>query len=192
LKVGVILAAGASRRMGQPKALLPWAGSTFLAQAAQRLQGLGLEAYGVVTRAELETACAQQLPLGWRVWVNPDPEPGMLSSLQVALRNLPVQAECVLVSLVDQPRISVATFELMAREVGSEDWCSPSFAGRAGHPVGIGRACFAALLAAPPQGSPRDVLKTFPRRLIVCDDPGILQDVDTPEDLSAASAQAET
>lgn len=178
----MILAAGASSRMGRPKAFLSWGEGNFLRHTAARLETVGLAALGVVTRADLEGRVREELP-EWSVWVNEAPEEGMLSSLQVALRGLGEQVEWLLVSLVDQPRIRPETFVRVAAEARRDDWCSASYERRAGHPVAIGRDCFGALLAAPGAGSPREVLAQFPRRFIDCDDPGVVHDVDRPEDL---------
>lgn len=181
---GVILAAGASRRMGTAKAMLAWNETTFLGHAAHRMQGLALASLSVVTRAELLESCGRQISAAWQVHCNPDPEAGMLSSLQVALRNLPSEVDFLLVSLVDQPKIHDETFALVAAEASASDWCCPAYNDQPGHPVAIGRSCFRGLMDAAPQGQPREVLRGFPRRLIACPDPGILHDVDYPEDLN--------
>jgi molybdenum cofactor cytidylyltransferase len=176
----IILAAGASRRMGRPKALLPWENTTFLGHAAARMEALALHHRILVTSPEL---ASQTLLPGWNQVINPDPDRGMLSSLQLAIAHQP-DVDFALISLVDQPLIRVDTFRLMLDAAAATDWATPSYQGRAGHPVAIGSACFALLLSAPPQGSPRDLLRRIPRRFIVCDDPGILHDVDTPADLT--------
>ena len=81
---GVILAAGASSRMGQPKALLEYKGETFL----HRLAGMLDEVCGrvvVVLGYDAERVRAA-VPAGAETTVNPAPERGMLSSLQCGLR----------------------------------------------------------------------------------------------------------
>lgn len=168
--------------MGRPKALLPWENTTFLGHAAARLEALALQQRMVVTNAELFSATQTLLPT-WTPVINPDPQRGMLSSLQAALAELAPSIDFALVSLVDQPRIRPETFRLMFEAAAPVDWAVPSYGKRAGHPLMIGSACFSLLLAACAERSPREVLSAVPRRFVVCDDPGILHDVDTPADL---------
>lgn len=183
----VILAAGASSRMGRPKALLPWNGGTFLSEACRKAAQAGPELKLVVTRAELESAVRDIARPGHRVLVNPQPEHGMLSSLQVAVRALPPSVLHLMVALVDQPCIADATFQLMATRGDAHHWVTPRHGGRGGHPVLIGRELFARILAASPDQSPRDVLPAASRLFVDVDDPAILTDFDTPEELAAAS-----
>ena len=70
----------------------------------------------------------------------------------------------------------------MAARAGETGWTSPVYRGRRGHPVVIGRECFAALRAAEAEQNPRDVLSRFPRTLVEVDDAGVAQDFDTPEE----------
>lgn len=177
----IILAAGASRRMGSPKALLPWAETTFLGHLCGQIDQLGVAHRSVVTRPEL----AARLQVSWPLCLNPDPDRGMLSSLQTALASLPADCPWLMVALVDQPAIRLQTFQRMLAQASSAGWSSPAYQGRRGHPVVIGSACFLALRAASPQGNPRDILGQFPRTLVEVDDPAICLDFDTPEELAA-------
>ncbi len=181
LGAAIILAAGASRRMGSPKALLPWGEVTFVQHLCRLIDDLHPAVKAVVTRAEL----ASQLVVGWPLWLNPDPERGMLSSLQTALAQVPEDCPWLMVTLVDQPAISPQTFLAMVAQAGASGWSSPVHQGRRGHPVIIGRDCFSALRSAAPDGNPRDVLGQFARRLVEVDDPGIALDFDTPEEWAA-------
>ena len=175
----MILAAGASRRMGSPKALLPWGESSFVQHLCAVLDRQELSNRAVVTRAEL----APSLRVDWPLWINPDPERGMLSSLQTAIAYLEGNCPWLLVALVDQPAIDPGTFQVMISQAQDRGWSSPVHQGRPGHPVIIGRDCFASLSAAAPDRSPRDVLSAFPRHLVEVDDPCVTLDFDTPEEL---------
>ena len=177
----IILAAGASRRMGSPKALMPWGECTFVQHLCIVLDGLDFAHRAVVTRPEL----AQSLKGKWPLWVNPEPERGMLSSLQTALVHLEANCPWLLVALVDQPAIHPRTFQVMVAQASDMGWSSPIHQGRPGHPVVIGRECFAQLAAAPPEQSPRQVLSAFARRLVEVDDPCVALDFDTPEEWRA-------
>ena len=164
--------------MGSPKALLPWGDVTFVQHLCALIDGLRPATKAIVTRAEL----APQLAVDWPLWLNPDPERGMLSSLQTALAQLPENCRWLMVTLVDQPAISPETFRTMVSQARDDGWSSPIYNGRRGHPVIIGRDCFPALRSASPDGNPRDVLSQFPRSLVEVDDPCIALDFDTPEE----------
>ena len=103
---GVVLAAGLSRRMGQPKMVLPWGDHTVVAQVVSVLMTAGVGPIFVVTggaRLEVEAALAG-LPVQFAF--NPDFADGeMVHSLQAGLRALPASCEAVLMALGDQPQI---------------------------------------------------------------------------------------
>lgn len=177
----ILLAAGASRRMGSPKALLPWGTGTFVQHLCSQLDSLDFAGRGIVTRPEL----ADRLEVDWPVWINPQPDRGMVSSLQTALQFVHEDCPWLLVCLVDQPAISRETFQLMAAQASDSGWSSPVYQGRRGHPVVIGRSCFASLRVAGSDQNPRDVLAQFPRTLVEVSDPGVALDFDTPEEWKA-------
>jgi len=181
----VILAAGASRRMGSPKALLPWGEVTFVQHLCSTLDELNLTVRAVITRSEL----AECLGVNWPIWLNLDPDRGMLSSLQTAIARLPADCPWLMVVLVDQPAIEAHTFQIMAERAQSSGWSSPVYRGRRGHPVVIGRECFTALAAAAPNQSPRDVLASFPRQLVEVEDACVSLDFDTPGEWAAFKRQ---
>lgn len=174
----VILAAGASRRMGYPKALLPWGDYNFIQHLCRQLDPLPASSKAVITRTSLQN----YLAVSWPLWINHDPDKGMLSSLQTALKHLQPDCPWLMVCLVDQPAISSQTFQAMFSQASSTGWSSPVFRGHRGHPVIIGQQCFQALKSASAEDNPRHVLSQFPRKLIEVDDPFITQDFDTPEE----------
>lgn len=170
--------------MGQPKALLPWGERTFLESVMTAGESISVARRGVVTRPELAEPVGALLAPGWELWINPEPERGMLSSLQTALLQLQDQ-DWLMVALVDQPGLSAASFARMAAEASAHERVCPSYEGRQGHPVVLGRDCFARLLAGGPEATPRDILRDFPRRWVVLDDPHTVTDFDTPEELAS-------
>src|SRR4051812_8081052 len=90
IKFGVvILAAGASRRMGRPKLLLPWGQTTALGHLLQQWNGTGASQIAVVHAADakplIEELDRLDFPLANRI-PNPSPENGMFSSIQCAAR----------------------------------------------------------------------------------------------------------
>lgn len=173
----VVLAAGRSQRMGSPKALLPFGTSTFLGTILENLAGIDFAWRAVVSSAEL----APELPVP--AIVNPDPKRGQISSLQTALRHGAGDHPWLMVVLVDLPAVRPETYAALVQATGQAGaiWV-PSHAGRRGHPVIFSLDCYADLLQA---GDAREVVaKHRLRRVEVeVDDPGILRDFDTPEDL---------
>lgn len=191
----LVLCAGASRRMGRPKALLPVrdgpgaeACDTFLGRILRLARRAGAAPVVVVAEphgAAIRAAFAGDAGIGWAE--NPDPGRGMLSSVQAGLRALPEEAEGVLVWPVDVPLLQPATAEQVLRQ--AEGMIAvPVHGDRPGHPLFVPRRFFAEVLALPVHLGLRQLRRDHPEavRLVAVDDPAVLRDVDTPEDLSAA------
>lgn len=147
----VILSGGASRRMGSPKALVPYQGRSFLEHLLQitthekvgvRRVVLGPDA-GVI--AEAVSLRAEEIV------VNEDWEKGQLSSIQEALRSLPGGTDGILLCLIDHPLVSRGlVHELIERFYSSsKPIILPVYKGRRGHPVIFGAQLYEELLAAP-------------------------------------------
>jgi molybdenum cofactor cytidylyltransferase len=185
----IILAAGASKRMGRPKPLLELDGETFLDRLIGRFYGicapivvvLGYEADRI--RAGIRNAG------GVEFVVNPSPERGMLSSLQCGLASLPGDAAAVLFTPADLPSIRRSTIAVVAASAVAMITI-PRCGGRNGHPVRISRGIMAELLALPEDAQARDVLHRHREDTLFIEihDPGILHDVDTPTDYEALIA----
>lgn len=180
----VILAAGASTRMGRPKMLLPVAGSTLLASAVTPHLAAGIGMVVVVLGSEAE-AVRQDAGLPddprLRVVVNGDWKEGMASSLKRGLRECGT-APAVLVALGDQPGV---TAELVGRIVDA--WhpgvplVVPVHDGRAGHPVLFARSLWSELEALAGDVGARDVVRRHAAEAVrVQWEP--LADLDTPAD----------
>ncbi len=182
-----ILAAGASSRMGAPKALLQHRdGRTFLAAACAALREAGLGPVHVVVaephRAQIERAARA---CGAATLLNPAPERGQVSSMAIALG---LGAPCVLVALVDQPELDLTVLRALAAAAAREPGAVhlPLFRGQRGHPVVLPISLAAPLRDARPGESAREVIARA--GLLVrehpLDAPGILLDLDTPEELA--------
>jgi len=178
----IILAAGASSRMGHPKPLLPLDGETFLDRLIAAFSGicspiivvLGYDADRI--RAGIRRAADAEFV------VNPAPDRGMLSSLQCGLEQLGGNVDAVLFTPADLPSIHNSTIASVA---GSDAAIVvPRCGGRNGHPVRVSRVIAEELLALPAGAQARDVLHQHRSETIFVnvDDPGILYDVDTPQD----------
>jgi len=182
---GIILAAGASSRMGTPKALLEYRGETFVGRLVRVLQTqcnpvivvLGFHAHAV----------RQGIPPKAHVVVNPDPSRGQLSSLQTALRTLPAEASGFAFIPVDSPAVGEDTVAKLARALEKREastlFVIPRQNGKRGHPVFATRGAAAEFLALPPTAEAREVVHAHVDRThyVDVDDAGIFADVDDPE-----------
>jgi molybdenum cofactor cytidylyltransferase len=194
---GVILAAGESSRMGTDKALLPWppqaparspSRNTFLS-AAIRSFALSTD-FVVVVAGRNEVALAPvAYANGASVVVNPDPDRGQFSSLQVGLHDvLNHGRDAVMITLVDRPPVSRATIQMLRNtfESSPEDvWAVvPEFSGKHGHPYLVGRELIEIFLQAPATASARDIEHRYHEhiRYVAVDDPFVAANINTPED----------
>lgn len=187
----IVLAAGASTRMGRPKALIRWRGSTFLEHAIERASAAGCDPIVVVTGAtELITRP------GVVATHNPDWRDGQLSSVQAGIRALlaaalassPPATAC-LVLTVDRPAVTQATVDALVaawRDAPDAVW-QPRHEGRSGHPLLYPADLLGALLALSPTSSARELVRSpavqARRRWLEVDDPGVVFNVDAPSDL---------
>ena len=181
---GIILAAGASRRMGTPKALLDYRGETFLARLV-RVLGAVCDPV-IVAVGQHEAEIRAQVRTGVKFVVNPDPERGQLSSLQTALAALPANAEGFVFTPVDSPAVAPETVAKLAAAFQSRAsetlLVIPRHQGRKGHPVFAARSVAEELLALPPTAQAREVIRGHADRTLFVDldDAGVLTDVDDP------------
>ena len=118
--------------------------------------------------------------------MNPDPDRGQLSSLLAGLDAVDRPGvDAVLVTLVDVPLVAPVGDRGAAsagRRLAAPRSSGPPVAARHGHPVIFTRGVFAALRAADPAAGAKPVMRAFAVEDVEIDDPGILRDVDTPED----------
>jgi len=119
---GVVLAAGASSRMGTNKLLLQLGGESVLRRAVQRVLAAGLDPVLVVLGHEADRTRAQLDGLACRAVFNPEYARGMNSSLRAGIAAVPPEATAVVVALADMPHVTsemIATLVERYRESGS-------------------------------------------------------------------------
>ena len=183
---GLILAAGESSRMGADKATLTYRGRTFLEAIVQTLEAGDVERIAVVLGHHAEEI-QQQIKIGAaQVVINADYRSGQTSSLQAGLRALLADdPEAILLCLVDHPAISAATVSKLVATFrqGGAPVVIPTYQGRRGHPVLIGRQVFRELLElAGDTGADSAIRKYRPAtQFVEVEDDGVVRDVDDPE-----------
>ena len=189
---GVILAGGASSRMGgRPKALLPTGrgDETFLGRIASTLVAGGVDDVVVVAgyHDQAISRLVEALPTPVRLVRNRSPEEGQLSSLLVALPTVDhPQVRAVVVTLVDLPLISVSIVRAVLdgyRRTGAP-LVRPERDGRHGHPVLFDRSLFDELRAADPEHGAKPVVRAHAAQGldVPTKDDGAFTDIDTPQD----------
>lgn len=183
---GIVLAGGRSSRMGRPKALLDAGGESFLERAVRTLKEGGCGEVVVVLDPDDRTLAAQAEGAGSRSAWGGGAGTEQIDSLRSGLRALPRAVDAALVLPVDHPLVEAATVARLIdafRERGAPI-VLPVCEGQRGHPVLFSAAVFDELLkAALPEGA-RSVVHAHEEVLeeVVVSDPGVLADVNTPDD----------
>lgn len=183
---GLILAAGESSRMGRAKALLTYRGRTFLETIVATFAAAGIERVAVVLGHHGEEIQRAVKLIGIQVVINPDFRRGQTSSLQAGLGALMgPELEAIVLCLVDHPGVSPSTVRALAEvfRKTSAPVVLPTFQGRRGHPVLIGRALFRELLRLSPAEGANIVIRRHDQetKCVEVEDPAILLDIDEPE-----------
>jgi CTP:molybdopterin cytidylyltransferase MocA len=180
----ILLAAGASSRMGRPKALLEYGGETFLDRQIALYASLGARVVCVLGHEAERIARALRRAGDALLVLNPAPAAGQFSSLQCGLRALCPGADAFFFTPVDSPGVRRETAEalLAAFRTGGADFWQPSVRGAHGHPVLARQEMAAAFLALPPEASARDLIRRSRRGFVDVDDELAVLDIDTPED----------
>ena len=185
---GIVLAAGRSRRMGEPKALLRVGDDTFLRHAVQALRDGGC-AYVVVVTGRLDDDTARRIAedaaeLDAGIAVNPAAESQQVDSLRTGLAALPPEAEAAVVAPVDVPDVSGALVRAVidAFVRTGAPVALPALGGRHGHPVLFARRVFAELMRPDvPQGA-RTVVHAHAAELAEVPVDALPTDLDTPDE----------
>ena len=188
--VGLLLAAGASRRMGTPKQLLPFGDRTVLEQGVANFRSAGVDST-VVVLGHAPAAIRDELPDLFAddhvvVTVNGRHAEGMFTSVQCGIRAADAtSADAVLLSLVDQPFIPPSVYSAVTRAHASARVMVtiPTYGGRRGHPVALSMQLRDAILAPDDLDTNlREVIRAHEAdtQLVPVDGEEILRDMDLP------------
>jgi molybdenum cofactor cytidylyltransferase len=191
MNVAIILAAGESRRMGQPKQLLPFAGQTMLGCMIDAFQSPRVDEIRVVLGYKADEIASKMVGRGGptappvKIVRNDRYQQGMFTSMQAGLRDLPKGTKIVMLAVCDQPRLKRETVETLIEkfEQARHKILIPSYNGRQGHPPLL-RAEYAKEILAMDASM---TLKHFYAKhaddiaRLVVEDEGVLIDIDDRE-----------
>ena len=190
----VILAAGASQRMGRSKLMLRWRDTTVLGHIRKTWEDLGSRQTCVVHSASDATILSEldrlNHPNGNRI-PNPSPEAGMFGSIQCAARWRGWDPDIThwLITLGDQPQIRWDTLKALIEHayVQPNQICQPALDGRPKHPVFLPAPIFRGLADT----DATDFMTCLAAHhdqtaLLTASDPGLDFDLDTPADYQEA------
>lgn len=196
----VILAAGASYRMGSDKALLPWppASETDTLLSAVILSlGAFAERVLVVAGINAESLAPIAEATGATIVRNPAPERGQFSSMQTGLRAAVDRGcEAAMITPVDSPPLSVQSLQRLcdafeqAQARGA--WAvAPERDGRHGHPLLASRALIEAFLNAPVTSDAREVSSEHADKFeyVALPDVSVARDMNSPEEYAALAEE---
>lgn len=188
----IILAAGESKRMGEPKMLMPWGKSTVLQTVISTFQASGIKDILVITggaRQQVESLVGRTVETVF----NENYQSGeMLSSIQLGLSVKMREASAALICLGDQPQVEERSVRSVCNAflAGKSQLVVPSYQMHRGHPWLIARPLWDELLTMKPPKTPRDFLKKNSSKIqyVIVDSSNILADLDTPEDYAKQKA----
>jgi len=183
----IILAAGESKRMGQPKMLLPWGNSTVLGKVITVLKSAGVENIITVTGGFREDVEAVARKYNASVVYNTEYAINeMLSSIQCGIGSLKAEVEAALICLGDQPQVEERSVRIVceAFQKNRSNLVVPSFQMRRGHPWLVARPLWNEILNMRSPQSPRNFLNAHSKEIeyVEMDNSRTLEDLDTPED----------
>jgi len=187
--VGILLAAGRGSRFdpaGARNKLLQALpdGEPVAAASARALLAAVPRVVAVVRPEDLATASLLR-EMGCEVVACEDAGSGIAASLVCGVHHAH-EAAGWLIALADMPFVQSATMTALAQQVaqgGAASIAAPMYEGQRGNPVAFGRAHLPALLALQGDQGARSILKNNPVNELAVDDPGVLQEIDTPSDI---------
>ncbi|MDH5466802.1 MAG: nucleotidyltransferase family protein [Candidatus Aminicenantes bacterium] len=182
----IILAAGESKRMGEPKMLLPFGGKTIIEAVAESVVSSEANGFLIVLGAEREKIKEKIKDYGIRSVFNPDFQSGMLSSVKCGFKAVPEGTRAVLVVLGDQPRISSGIINQLieAYKKTGKGIVLPVFERERGHPVIIDMKYKEEVENLRPDIGLRGTVYSHPEDIleVEVDTPAVIQDIDYESD----------
>ena len=182
----IILAAGASRRMGQPKQLLPVAGQPMVRRVTEAVCAADMAQVIVVLGAQAQAVASVLQGLPVDLVVNHAWQAGLSTSVRAGIGGLHPDIDAVLLVLADQPGLGPDLLRKLVGRYGATGApiVAPFYRGQRGNPVLFDRALFAELQGVEGDRGGRAVITRHEADLVgvEVDDDAVLSDIDTPED----------
>ena len=144
---GLVLAAGGSERLGQPKQLLPYGDTTLLGHALDTARACGFDEVVCVLGGGSEAIRAAVDLHGVEVVENPQFGAGCSSSIAAALGGVAAHADVLVLLLADQPGVTTATVRALLAGRGDAPLAACAYEDGRGHPLAFARSTFAELAA---------------------------------------------
>lgn len=192
MPTAILPAAGSSRRMGRPKLLLPFQGTSLVGAVVEALRQAGADPIVLVASAQRQDLLDWARDNGLVAAANPEPERGMLSSIREGIAALGGAAalarggEVLLVCPADLPTLRAETVgELLRRQDEAEaPLAVPVFRGKRGHPLAIAPELIPEIDTLDPDVGLRQLLDRHAAEVLEVEvgDEGAVEDVDTLED----------
>ncbi|HDP75577.1 MAG TPA: nucleotidyltransferase family protein [Bacteroidales bacterium] len=180
----IILAAGSSGRMGQPKALLPFDPQRcFARKLADEFFAFGCNRVVMVTNSHvMEKVRAGNYQLSdIEIVLNPNPNLGRFYSLYLALQA--IDAQHVFVTNADNPFAKIDILKQLWQHSAQADYVCPAYQGKGGHPILISPRIVSAVRAETNlESNLKDYLNRFSKLYIPVTDEFILTNINTPQD----------
>lgn len=185
----ILLAAGASTRLGQPKQLVQLNGESLLRRAARLAIEAGCAPIFVVLGFEAERMQQELNGLDIRPVINANWQTGMASSLRCGIQSLQQEnpvPERVLLLLSDQPQLSLEVLQTLMKKSVAENFLitASSYAGRLGVPAVFRKPLYSALQHVEGDKGARPVIGQYRAHASSIEFPDGAIDIDTPDDLN--------
>ena len=187
MKISIlILAAGSSSRLGQPKQLVEFEGITLIERITHTALSVSEDVL-VVLGANIELIKPKLEAFSDRINIikNPDWQEGMGTSIRVGMENLASKSDAVIILLSDQPLISQVLLQNMMQTFANKKFpiIACDYGGQLGVPILFGKSFFPELLKLKGEQGAKSFLKNYPREIATVSFKEGLFDIDTPEDL---------
>ena len=190
---GLLIAAGLSGRMGEPKALLLKDNLPFTIVILNKMLlvcdsvvvVLGHNADNIKKELQVFISISNELKLRVKFVTNENFEKGMLSSLKYGL-NAELNSKWLLYHFVDQPGLPEEFYQEFTTQIENKyDWIQPGYNSKKGHPLLLQSSIFNSILELPDDSSLKEfsLNNTVKKKFWDCTHKEILQDIDYPSDL---------
>jgi len=181
----ILLAAGKSERLGTPKQLIPWQGTTLLEFTFTTIQRSGFEDIIVVLGAYAELVKQKINTHNMRIVYNAAWESGKASSIRAGLNAISTNAEGVMIFLCDQPFLSRELIRKIQEAAGEStaEIIAPKVAERWSNPVFFKKKAFPSFYILKGEEGGKDLFSRYTMKAVLWSDLRILYDIDTVQDI---------